>query len=68
VNELPITQNERLLKVADIAKLLNVSRAMAYKLIQNGEIPAIRISHAVRVKPSDLEEYVTRCRTGIARG
>jgi excisionase family DNA binding protein len=55
-------RNERLIKVADVAKILNISRALAYRLLQNGDIPAIRINHAVRVRPSDLDEYIEKCR------
>ena len=61
MNELGITQDERLLKAADVARILNISKAMAYRLIQQREIPVVRISHAVRVKPSDLETYIKRC-------
>ena len=58
------TQDQRLLKATDIAKILNISRALAYRLIQNGEIPVIRINHAVRVSPSDLEAFISKCRVG----
>jgi excisionase family DNA binding protein len=62
MTELEITKDEQLLKPADIARILNISKALAYRLIQHGEIPAIRISHAVRVMRSDLDEYLKRCR------
>jgi excisionase family DNA binding protein len=62
MNELELSKDERLLKAVDIAKVLNISKALAYRLINKGEIPVIRISHAVRVKQSDLEDYVERCR------
>lgn len=61
MNETEITKNERLLKVVDIAKILNISKALAYRLIQRGDIPVVRINHAVRVKPSDLETFIKRC-------
>jgi len=57
-------QTERLLKARDVARILNISRALAYRLIQTREIPAVRINHAVRVKPSDLEVYIRKCRVG----
>ena len=55
------TQSERLLKAADVAQILNISKAMAYRLIKQKEIPVVRICHAVRVRPSDLETYIKRC-------
>jgi excisionase family DNA binding protein len=62
MNEFEVPKDKRLLKAVDIAIILNISKALAYRLIQQGEIPVVRINHAVRVKPSDLEEYVNRCR------
>ena len=58
-----ITNSERLLKADEVSRILNISRAMTYRLIQWGEIPVIRINHAVRVKPSDLNEYINKCRS-----
>ena len=49
---------ERLLKPAEIAEILQVSRALAYSLLQRGEIPAIRIGTVVRVRRIDLEQYI----------
>lgn len=60
--------DERLLKASDVAGILNISKALAYRLIRSGDIPVVRVSHAVRVKASDLEEYVRRCREGSLRG
>jgi excisionase family DNA binding protein len=49
---------ERLLKPAEIAEILQVSRALAYSLLQRGEIPAVRIGTVVRVRRIDLEKYI----------
>jgi len=68
MNELVITQDERLLKAADVARILNISKAMAYRLIQQREIPIVRICHAVRVKPSDLETYIKHCSEATTSG
>lgn len=50
----------RLLRIEDIAQRLAVSRSMAWKLIAIGELRAIRIGRAVRVRPSDLEAYLAQ--------
>ena len=47
-----------LLKATDIADILNVSRAMAYKIMQKGEIPTVRIGKSIRVRLSDLNAYI----------
>ena len=55
--------SERLLKADEVSRILNVSRALTYRLLQRGDIPVIRINHAVRVKPSDLNDYINKCRS-----
>ena len=60
MNDLKNIENERLLKASDVSRILNISRALAYRLLRQGEIPTVRICHAVRVKSADLEEYIQR--------
>ena len=49
---------ERLLKAVEIAEILNISRAMAYRLMQTRKIPTVRIGSARRVRPVDLHNYI----------
>jgi len=49
-----------LLKAKDVAEILQISRAMAYNLMQSGEIPTVRIGKARRVRPEDLIKYIER--------
>jgi excisionase family DNA binding protein len=49
---------ERLLKPADVAEILQVSKAHAYILIKRDEIPSVRIGKIVRVRLEDLERYI----------
>jgi excisionase family DNA binding protein len=49
---------DKLLKATEIARILNISRAMAYRLIQTGEIRSVRIGAARRVRPEDLAAYI----------
>jgi excisionase family DNA binding protein len=51
-------QIQPLLKVVQIAETLNVSRTLAYQLIQLGKIRSVRINGAVRVRPEDLEKFI----------
>jgi len=48
----------RLLKGAEVAKIIQVSKAHAFALMKRGEIPTIRIGKIVRVKLEDLERYI----------
>jgi excisionase family DNA binding protein len=49
-----------LLKAKEVADILQVSRSMAYRMMQRGEIPTIRVGNAVRVRGSDLEEFIKK--------
>jgi excisionase family DNA binding protein len=50
----------RLLRIEEVARQLAVSRSMAWKLIAAGELRAVRIGRAVRVRPTDLEAFLGR--------
>ena len=52
------SERSRLLKATEIAEILNISRAMAYRLIQTGEIRSVHIGAARRVRPEDLHAYI----------
>ncbi len=49
----------RLLRLDEVADRLSISKSMAWKLIAYGQIPSVRIGRAVRVRPADLEAYIT---------
>ena len=50
------------LTVDDRARELNVSRAFAYRLIQQREIPSYSIGRCVRVKERDMARYLEKAR------
>lgn len=45
-----------LLSVAAAAQELGVSRTTAYRWIQTGELPAVRLGGRLRIRRSDLDE------------
>lgn len=53
-----------MLRVADVARLLTVSRSAVYRLIADGTIPSVRIGHCRRVTPRQLAEYVQSLELG----
>ena len=65
MNELVMNPQGRvpLLKAAEVAKALNISRSLVYRLIHTGEIPSIRINQAVRIHQDDLNRYIESNRT-----
>ena len=53
-----VPTNECLLSASDVANILNISRSLAYRLIQKGDIPTVRINRSVRVLSDDLHDYI----------
>lgn len=47
-----------LLTAQDVAKVLHVSVALAYRLITEGQLPGVRFGRTVRVRPEDLENFI----------
>ena len=50
--------DRRLLRIEQVAERLSVSRSMAWKIIDTGQLRSVRIGRAVRVRPEDLEAYL----------
>lgn len=48
----------KLLKAKDVAIILNISLAFAYRLLETGQMPAVRIGTALRVRSQDLDAYI----------
>ena len=55
-----LPDSKRLLNAKEFAEILQVSRSMAYRMMQRGEIPTVRVGSAVRVRGSDLEEFTRK--------
>ncbi len=51
---------EKLYKVKEAGKALNVSAQLVYKLVKQGGIKTLRIGSAIRIPESALEEYLCR--------
>ena len=47
-----------LLTVAEVADLFRVSSMTVYRLIRNGELPAVRVGRSYRVREDDLKSYL----------
>ena len=54
----PFTE-ARLLTVNEVADLLRVSRMTVYRLIKNGEMPALRVGRNYRLREEDIHSYLT---------
>jgi excisionase family DNA binding protein len=51
---------DKLLKAAEVAERLDISKAKAYQMMRRGEIPTVHIDTAVRVRKQDLEEFINK--------
>lgn len=47
------------LTVADICKVLDISRNTAYQMVNSGAIKAIRVSKQIRIPKDSLIEYLS---------
>ena len=51
-------QNPRLLSPLEICQELEADRASVYRRLRNGEIPSLKLGHALKVRQADLQEYM----------
>ena len=49
-------QGDTLLDVSQVAEYLRISRSSVYKLIEQQQIPAIRIGRLLRVRKNELDD------------
>lgn len=56
--EADVFKTIKLLKAVEVAQILNVSRALAYQLMQKGVIPTVKIQGIRRVRQDDLERLI----------
>ena len=49
---------DSILKASEVAQILGISRAKAYKLMQQGEIRSIQFDRTTRVRRQDLDEFI----------
>ena len=58
VNDMAQLPDVRFLTVAEVAELMRVSKMTVYRLVHNGELPAVRVGRSFRVKENDVNEYL----------
>ena len=49
-----------LLTCPEVAEKLHISESFAYRLVQTGQLPGVKIGRSIRVKMVDLENYIER--------
>ena len=51
-----------MLTVKEVAERLSISRSLAYRMVQSGEIPSYRIGTCRRINEQELMAYLERTR------
>lgn len=49
-----------LLTVSEAARVLRISRNLAYELVARGDLPAVRLGRVIRVPRHGLEQWIAR--------
>ncbi|MGO4956837.1 helix-turn-helix domain-containing protein [Luteococcus sp. Sow4_B9] len=60
-----VTPPRLLLKVEEVAEILNVGRSTAYHLVLTGEIESVTVGRLRRVPAEAVSEYVNRLRADV---
>jgi excisionase family DNA binding protein len=50
----------KFLTIAEVASMMRVSKMTVYRLVHNGELPAVRVGRSFRVTEQDANEYLQR--------
>jgi excisionase family DNA binding protein len=58
--EVSMTQLSDLLTVKEVAEILRVSQPTVLRMIEDGELPAIRVRNQWRIRRSELDAYLQR--------
>ncbi|MDA2986273.1 MAG: helix-turn-helix domain-containing protein [Candidatus Nanopelagicales bacterium] len=48
----------RFLTVAEVAAMMRVSKMTVYRLVHNGELPAVRVGRSFRVPEQAVSDYL----------
>ncbi|GAW48832.1 MULTISPECIES: helix-turn-helix domain-containing protein [unclassified Nocardioides] len=50
----------KFLTVAEVAAMMRVSKMTVYRLVHNGDLPAVRVGRSFRVLETDVDEYLRK--------
>ncbi|MDI6909453.1 helix-turn-helix domain-containing protein [Nocardioides sp.] len=54
------SSSSKFLTVAEVAAMMRVSKMTVYRLVHNGELPAVRVGRSFRVQEKDVDEYLRK--------
>jgi excisionase family DNA binding protein len=50
----------KFLTVAEVAAMMRVSKMTVYRLVHNGELPAVQVGRSFRINEDDVNEYIRK--------
>jgi excisionase family DNA binding protein len=50
----------KFLTVAEVAAVMRVSKMTVYRMVHNGQLPAVRVGRSFRVSEDDVHDYLRR--------
>lgn len=54
----PVLADTQFLTVAEVAKVMRVSKMTVYRLVHSGELPAVRVGRSFRVRSEAVHAYL----------
>jgi excisionase family DNA binding protein len=54
----PNESRSRFVTVGEVAAALRVSTMTVYRLVQSGQLPAVRIGRSYRIREEDVDRYL----------
>lgn len=48
----------RFMTVGEVAEELRVSNMTVYRLVQSGDLRAVRVGRSYRIRPTDVDQYL----------
>jgi excisionase family DNA binding protein len=55
----PNESRPRFVTVAELADQLRVSNMTVYRLVQAGQLPAVRVGRSYRIREEDVDKYLS---------
>lgn len=55
----PTDNRSRFVTVGEVAALLRVSNMTVYRLVQSGQLPAVRVGRSYRIREDDVDRYLS---------
>jgi excisionase family DNA binding protein len=54
----PNESQSKFVTVAEVASELRVSNMTVYRLVQSGQLPAVRVGRSYRIRSTDVDRYL----------